>query len=134
MDVKSAYPARYYASLDKPCAWFDTWVMSNPDVIPPVSELYAMSEAEWLAKGGDNGSLSMAVIDGKLVPYIQSVSVQQQAENETSWINQQAAMAAAMGETFTADMKAYVKAIQAIATGADKTSTALPTRPTDIMV
>ncbi|WP_155738522.1 hypothetical protein [Acetobacter pasteurianus] len=107
--------------------------MSNPDVIPPVSDLYAMSEAEWSAKGGDNGSLSMAVIDGKLVPYIQSVSVQQQAENETSWINQQAAMASAMGETFTADMKTYVKAVQAIATRADTTSTALPTRPTDIM-
>ena len=131
MDVKSTYPARYYASLDKPCAWYDTWVMSKPEVIPPVSELYAMTEAEWQAKGGDYGSKSMAVIDGKLVPYVQTVSVQHQAENELSWINQQAALASAMGETFTDEMKAYVKAIQAIATGADTSSTELPQRPAE---
>lgn len=131
MDVKSTYPARYYASLDKPCAWYDTWAMSKPEVIPPVSELYAMTEAEWQAKGGDYGSKSMAVIDGKLVPYVQTVSVQHQAENELSWINQQAALASAMGETFTDEMKAYVKAIKAIATGADTSSTELPQRPSD---
>lgn len=126
MDVKSTYPARYYASLDKPCAWYDTWAMSKPEVIPPVSELYAMTEAEWQAKGGDDGSKSMAVIDGKLVTYVQTVtvSVQQQAENELSWINQQAALVSAMGETFTDEMKA-------IATGVDTTSTELPQRPSE---
>ncbi|MGY6770150.1 hypothetical protein [Komagataeibacter sp. NFXK3] len=38
-----------------------------------------------------------------------------------------------MGETFTADMKAYVLAIAAIANGIDTTSTTLPAQPTDVM-
>lgn len=133
MDIKNIYPARYYATFDKPCAWFDTWAMSNPDVIPPLTDLYAMTHEEWEAKGGDNGSLSMAVIDGKLIKYVQNVSVQHHAENEILWINQQASLASVMGETFTEDMKNYVKSVRAIAAGTDTTSTSLPTRPTDIM-
>jgi hypothetical protein len=38
-----------------------------------------------------------------------------------------------MGQVFTADMKAYVTAIAAIASGADTTSTALPAQPADVM-
>lgn len=42
-------------------------------------------------------------------------------------------MAAAMGETFTDDMKSYVKAVKAIADGSDVTSKKLPDRPASIM-
>lgn len=61
-------------------------------------------------------------------------SVQSQAVSAQVWIQQQASLAAAMGEVFTTDMKAYVKAINAIASGADTTSTALPAQPADVMV
>lgn len=61
------------------------------------------------------------------------IPLKTQATSAQAWINQQANLAAAMGEVFTADMKAYVKAITAIADGTDTTSTALPTQPTDVM-
>lgn len=61
------------------------------------------------------------------------VSLKTQAISAQSWILQQANLASAMGEVFTADMRAYVKAINAIANGTDTTSTALPSQPTDIM-
>jgi hypothetical protein len=61
------------------------------------------------------------------------VTLKEQATAVQAWIQQQANLAAAMGEVFTADMKDYVKAINAIASGADTTSTALPARPTDIL-
>lgn len=77
-----------------------------------------------------------AVTDGVFGPYTPPpvvVSLKSRARAEQTWIYQQAALVSAMGETFTDEMKAYVKAIQAIANGTDKTSTALPTRPTDVM-
>ena len=61
------------------------------------------------------------------------VSLKTQATTAQAWIQQQASLASAMGEVFTADMKAYVKAIAAIANGTDTTSTALPAQPTDVM-
>lgn len=61
------------------------------------------------------------------------VSLKTQATSAQAWIQQQANLAGAMGEVFTADMKAYVLAINAIANGTDTTSTALPAQPTDVM-
>ena len=75
-----------------------------------------------------------AVTDGVFGPYTPPpvvVSLKSRARDEQTWINQQAALAVAMGETFTDEMKAYVKAIQAIATGADTSSTELPQRPAE---
>ena len=75
-----------------------------------------------------------AVTDGVFGPYTPPpvvVSLKSRARDEQTWINQQAALAVAMGETFTDEMKAYVKAIQAIATGADTSSTELPKRPAE---
>lgn len=61
------------------------------------------------------------------------VSLKTQATSAQAWIAQQASLASAMGEVFTADMKAYVVAVNAIANGTDTTSTALPTQPADVM-
>ena len=63
-----------------------------------------------------------------------TVTLKAQATTTQAWIQQQASLAAAMGEVFTADMKAYVKAIAAIANGTDTTSTVLPAQPTDVMI
>lgn len=62
-----------------------------------------------------------------------AVPLKTQATSAQAWIQQQANLAAAMGEVFTADMKAYVQAIAAIANGTDTTSTALPAQSTDVM-
>ncbi|MGS0649174.1 hypothetical protein ACU81Q_16320 [Komagataeibacter melomenusus] len=62
-----------------------------------------------------------------------AVPLKTQAATAQAWIQQQANLAAAMGETFTADMKSYVTAITAIANGTDTTSTTLPAQPTDVM-
>jgi hypothetical protein len=78
----------------------------------------------------------MAVVNGQLVDYappVVPVPLKTQAATAQAWIQQQANLATAMGEVFTADMKAYVKAIAAIASGTDTTSTALPAQPTDVM-
>lgn len=75
-----------------------------------------------------------AVTDGVFGPYTPPpvvVSLKSRARAEQTWIYQQAALVSAMGETFTDEMKAYVKAIQAIATGADTSSTELPQRPSE---
>lgn len=58
------------------------------------------------------------------------VSVTNCSSTWQAWINQQANLATAIGEVFTEDMKAYAKAISAIANCADTTSTALPVAPT----
>lgn len=57
----------------------------------------------------------------------------QAASENANWIQSQINEASVMGETFSDAMKAYVKEVRAIASGADTTSTALPARPSDIM-
>lgn len=136
-DVLAAYPARYYATMAKPCAWYDMWQFSTTDGLPAASSLFAMTKEQWVAKGGDSGTKPMAVINNELVDYVPPVvpvPLKTQAITAQAWIQQQANLTAAMGEVFTADMKAYVKAIAAIASGTDTTSTALPAQPTDVMV
>jgi hypothetical protein len=135
-DLKAAYPARYYADMNKPCGWYDMWVFSSADGLPAASTLYAMTAEQWEAKGGDTGTKSMAVENGALVDYTApavAIPLKTQAASAQVWIQQQANLAAAMGEVFTADMRAYVKAIAAIAGGTDATSTALPAQPADVM-
>lgn len=134
--VQAAYPARYYATMDKPCAWYDMWQFSTTDGLPAASSLFAMTKDQWAAKGGYFGTKSMAVVNGQLVDYVPPVvpvPLKTQAITAQAWIQQQANLAAAMGEVFTADMKAYVKAIAAIANGTDTTSTVLPAQPADVM-
>ncbi|MCI1909006.1 MAG: hypothetical protein LKI99_04750 [Acetobacter fabarum] len=135
-DVLELYPARYYADMSKPCGWYDMAMFSSVEGLPAANTLYAMTPAQWAAKGGDTGARPMAVVNGVLVDYTPPavpVPLKTQAAYALTWIQQQASLAAAMGETFTADMKSYVKAIAAIANGTDTTSTALPAQPVDVM-
>lgn len=135
------YPARYYCDGDAPAGFYDTWGYTSTDHLPDISELHPVTSAQWTERQNSAATglkqYTWDAASGSLETYTPPavvVPLATKAQSEMSgWINQQAAMASAMGETFTADMKAYVKAIQAIATGADKTSTALPTRPTDVM-
>lgn len=140
-DVKTDYPNRYYASYDKTASqptavtgWYDTWDMSSISNVPAASDMIVVTESEW-NDIGFRVSIGKGVKGGVIVDYTPTitVSIKTQATNELTWISSEASLASAMGETFTDDMKTYVKAIQAIANGTDTTTTALPTRPTDIM-
>ena len=51
------------------------------------------------------------------------------AVDEMSWVNQQAALATAMGETFNEDGKKYVNILRNIINGNDTKTKILPTRP-----
>lgn len=143
-NVKKDYPARYYASYDTSAAqptsvtgWYDVWSMSDVSNVPAASTMIAISESDWNNTSTFHLPIGKGVQNGEIIDYTPPavvVPLATQAQSEMSgWISQQASIAVAMGETFTADMKTYVKTIQAIATGADKTSTTLPTRPTDVI-
>lgn len=91
--------------------------VTNVSPIPAEGDIAAQTNGTWLFSA----------------PEVPTLTLVQQAQNAKAWIQQQANLAAAMGEVFTADMKAYVKAITAIASGTDTTSTALPAQPADVM-
>ena len=133
------YPSRFYATYDTAAVqptgvtgWFDTWTLSTTKNLPAASDMLALTQDQW----NDRATGPQGVKDDDLVDYTPPapvVPLETQAQTELAWIASQASMAAAMGETFTDNMKAYVKAIQAIAGGTDTTSTALPARPATIM-
>ncbi|MFT8795158.1 MAG: hypothetical protein ABF839_06820 [Acetobacter orientalis] len=63
------------------------------------------------------------------VPLPASQYLKNQAKQELQWVAQQASLGQMMQDEFSADMKTYVTAIRAIASGSDTLSTALPARP-----
>ncbi|MEJ5118425.1 hypothetical protein WH158_13490 [Gluconobacter cerinus] len=139
------YGGRYVACYDHTAAqptavlsWFDLWTLGSHANLPALADMHFLSAAEWQALGGDYGYKgNKGLQDGKIVDYTPPpapIPLTLQAETEQTWIQQQASLAAAMGETFTDAMKAYVKAIAAITSGADTTSTALPARPDPVLV
>lgn len=126
----------YYATMDKPCSYYNLSALTTLDGVPPESELFPLTDDQWEARMDGNQLLDKAVVNGVWGDYVRPIvpiPLVDQATTEMSWISSQASLAAAMGETFTDDMKTYVKSIQAIKNGTDTTSTTLPTRPTDVM-
>ncbi|WP_338331986.1 hypothetical protein [Acetobacter sp. LMG 32666] len=137
--MSNSYPNRYYAQYDTSAAqptpvlgWLDMSIYSDTTGFPPASALLPITQAQFAARtagpyGVSNGALVLYVPPAPVIP------LTTQAQTAQAWVQQQASLAAAMGEVFTADMKAYVLAINAIASGADTTSTALPTQPADVL-
>ncbi|MDN7351038.1 hypothetical protein [Acetobacter senegalensis] len=135
------HPDRYYCDGGTPACFYDAWGYSDISALPDGSELHALTKEQWQARQ-DSASTGLQdyVWDhatGTLVEYTAPavvIPLAKQAASEISgWIATQASMASAMGETFTADMQAYVKAIRSIADGSDTASTKLPDRPATIM-
>jgi len=133
------YPARYYASYDTSAAqpthvngWVDAWTLTTTANTPQASSMVPLTADQYANRAtGPQG-----VQNGALVEYTQPKTVEplkDQAEDKMTWITSQASLANVMGEAFTDAMKTYVKAIQAIASGADTTSTALPVAPSVVM-
>lgn len=142
LTIHQLYPSRYYASYDTTASqptpvtgWYDVWGMASVSNVPPSTSMIPISDSDWGNTSTFRIPTGKGVKDGVIVDYTPPVTaetIKQQASNELTWINQQASLASAMGETFTVDMKSYVKQIQAIASGSESTTT-LPTRPSDIM-
>lgn len=133
------YPARYYAIYDTtasqpaPVGWLDMDVFSKlPAIVTANTGLIALSSDQWTQRYSQNYGAKSGVLVSYTPPAV-VVPLVTQAMNAQTWIQKQANLAAAMGEVFTDGMKAYVKAIAAIANGTDTTSTVLPTQPTDVM-
>ncbi|MFT8417503.1 MAG: hypothetical protein ABF636_01550 [Acetobacter sp.] len=130
--------ARYYAAynpdISQPApvaAWYDSNI--NISIDYSKAGFLPLSSDQWAARA----KAAYAVSGGTLVVYSPPPTViplKIQAATALAWVQQQANLAAAMGEVFTADMKAYVSAINALANGTDTTSKALPTQPTDVMM
>lgn len=138
-DVRTLYPDRYYASYDTTASqpapitgWWDTWDMSTVANVPNAADMIPVSEDDWKDTSKFRLTIGRGVQDGKIVDYtvpVVPVPLTIQASNAMTWVNQQASLVSAMGETFSDTGKAYVKALQAIISGVDTTSTALPARP-----
>lgn len=113
--------------------WIDcTQFAEKPAWLPDASQCIAVPDDTW----GNRATMYWQVKNGVFLQYtppVVTIPLKTQATTAQAWIQQQANLAAAMGETFTVDMKAYVVAINAIASGTDTTSTTLPTQPTDVM-
>lgn len=132
-----SYPDRYYCDKGSPCQVYDMWGYSAAPSEPVLADLYPITSAEYEDRQINYRQQYYNTTTGKLADYVAPVvpvPLKDQASAEVSgWIQSQINYAAAMGEAFTDAMKSYVKAVSAIASGADTTSTALPARPTDIM-
>lgn len=132
----SDYPSNNIAVIDSAgivTGWVDcTQFAEKPAWLPDASQCIAVPDTVW----GNRAAMYWQVKDGvfsQYTPPAVTIPLKTLATSAQAWIQQQANLTAAMGEVFTADMKAYVKAIAAIASGTDTTSTALPTQPTDVM-
>ncbi|MFT8419208.1 MAG: hypothetical protein ABF636_10340 [Acetobacter sp.] len=130
------YPARFYCDKNTPCSVFDMWGYSNVTSATAIGDLYAITPAQYADRLLNPRNQYYNAATGQLADYVPPpvvIPLKTQAASAMVWIQQQANLASAMGQVFTADMKAYVKAIAAIANGTDTTSTALPERPIDIL-
>lgn len=139
----ATYPQRYYAYANTayrlggyPTPGYVDVAMfaALPTWLPAASDMIALTEAAWATR---SSAVNQIIKDAGIQTYdapVVVVPLATQATTAQAWIQQQANLAAAMGEVFTADMKAYVTAISAIASGADTTSTALPAQPAQVMV
>ncbi|MFT8922721.1 hypothetical protein [Acetobacter sp.] len=130
------YPARFYCDKNTPCSVFDMWGYSNVTSATAIGDLYAVTPAQYAERLLNPRNQYYDTATGQLADYVPPpvvIPLKTQAASAMVWIQQQANLASAMGQLFTADMKAYVKAIAAIAGGTDTTSTALPARPIDIL-
>lgn len=127
------YPHRFYCDKSSPCAVYDMWGYSSVEGMPAVTDLYPIAISEFTDRQQNYRPQYFDTSTGKLEDYIAPivpVLLKDQAATENSgWVQAQISEAVAMGETFSDEMKTYVKAIRAIASGSDTTSTALPARP-----
>lgn len=141
IDVKTAYPDRYYASYDTTASqptpvtgWYDTWDMSSVSEVPAASDMIAISETDWNNTTTFRLPIGKGVKDGKIIDYTPTpapLPLKTQAQSalttaRTTVYNNYGIL----NEPTPTEWVTYLKALMAIANGTDTTSTALPTAPT----
>lgn len=79
--------------------------------------------------GGSKAYFNGEIVEYTPPPYIPPLK--EQAQTAMQDVQRQAAMVAAISDTFGPQMREYVKALRAIISGSDTTSTELPIAPDD---
>ena len=134
-DLKAAYPNRYYADYNKPCAWYDMLIHSSTPGLSAADRLFPLTREQWHDKGGHTHSQLMYVDNGALVAYTPAVTPQTLAQQATTVLATQKTYVTntylVYGETVPDAWTTYLKALRAISDGTDTTSTVLPTSPLD---
>jgi hypothetical protein len=127
------YPARFYCDSATPCAVYDMWGFSEPPTSPVASSLYAITAAEYADRQANPRQQYYDTASGKLADYVAPpvvLSLKDQAATALAaartYVNNTYTM---LNEATPDAWVTYLKALMAIASGADTTSTALPTEP-----
>ena len=134
------YPARYYASYDttapQPTAvtgWYDTWGLSSVAEVPAATAMIAVAATDWADVAKFRTSDGRGVQGGVIVDYTPPAPAVPLATQAATAL---AAARTYVGNTYTMLNEAtpdawvaYLKALMAITSGADTTSTALPDAP-----
>ena len=137
---ESLYPARYYAYSNTTSTlgghptvgWVDVSMFSAaPSWLPEASNMIALTQAEWDARS----LVNQIVVNGAITTY--TAPAPTLAEQASSAVTSARAYIynnyGILNEPTPDAWVTYLKALMAIASGADTTSTALPTKPTDVM-
>ena len=136
-NVKTLYPARYYASYDTTATqptqvtgWYDTWDMSSVSLVPDASKMVAVTEAQW----NDTSfrlPVGKGVKDSAIVDYTVPVALSTQATSALAaartYVSNHYTM---LNKSTPTAWVTYLEALMAISDGDDTTSTTLPTAPT----
>ncbi|WP_139313002.1 hypothetical protein [Novacetimonas hansenii] len=135
-DVKSLYPARFYARYDTSAAqptpvtgWYDVWGMKSISKVPPASDLVPLTADEW----SNRLPVGHGVHNGRIVectPVPPAVPLDMQAQRAhalaVQWVY---AEYGALNEPTPADWVAYIRSLKAIINGTDTSSSTLPAAP-----
>ncbi|MFT8890819.1 MAG: hypothetical protein ABF888_03160 [Acetobacter papayae] len=127
------YPARYYADKNTPCGVFDMWGFSSAPTSPAVTELYPITAKQYADRQANVRQQYYDTATGALADYVAPVVEPTLAEQATTALttartyvyNNYGILNEATPDTWTT----YLKALMAIASGTDTTSTALPAEP-----
>lgn len=139
-NVKTAYPARYYASYDTTApqptpvtGWYDTWDMSSVSNVPAATDMIPISETDWNNDDTFRLPVGRGVLNGKIIDYTPPptpVPLKTQAQSALATARQTVWDEYGSINEATPDVwVTYLKALMAIANGTDTTSTTLPTAP-----
>ncbi|WP_049762851.1 hypothetical protein [Gluconacetobacter diazotrophicus] len=134
------FPERYYASYDETATqptsitgWYDTWGMSSLSNVPPASSMIPIAETDWNNTTSFRLSVGRGVQSGKIIDYTPApvpVPLTTQASSALSSArifvyNNYGILNEATPDVWVS----YIKSLMAISSGADTTSTSLPSLP-----
>ncbi|GBR14153.1 hypothetical protein [Gluconobacter frateurii] len=133
LDIKTAYPNRYYASYDTTATqpttvtgWYDVWDMSDTSNVPAVSDMIPVTAEQWNDVSFHIG-YGKGVKDGQIIDYVPPVPLTVQAsyalDAARTFVQNDFIL---LGETPSQEWIDYQKALIAVVNG---TSTTLPTAP-----